>query len=253
MSAKVLVFIRHGESEGNVIVRKLKAQGGGDFPLTYQKTPDREIRLSHAGRIQCEAVAMFLKKTYAKVDSIYSSDHTRAKETCALVCAKAGYQTRVQVDPQLSERSWGRFHELSSLKRSEIYKGLKRDPLHWPMPDGESLLQARVRARLALERLSREHLNQVVVVFTHGEFMECVWAEILSMRSEEQREFTGNIKNGQVVEFKSEGGKFTCLRSSNPPLGRWGDWQDVKKKTLAPEELLAEVKLYPHLIEENEE
>lgn len=250
-----LVLIRHGQSEANIINKKVRHGELKEFPESYAKTPDREFRLSDLGREQAKATGHYLKTTYPQgFDVIYVSDHIRARETAALACIEAGWHTvRIIIDPQLGERNWGKYHLISDEERQRILAHKHRDPLHAGMPDGESLLETRNRARVLLERISRQHTGRNVLVFSHGEYIEATWAEIEKMRTERQREFfsgpEGDIKNCQVIEFSSHPitGKFWEVTSSNPYLGEVGVSRPIEKFSFTPEELLAEVETYEKL------
>jgi broad specificity phosphatase PhoE len=253
---KNLIFVRHGESEANIIQKRAKKDQSYVYPKSYMTTPDREVRLSVLGREQTKKTGEYLAKTYPKgVDVVIVSDHTRAKETAALVCLAAGWSdVKIQVDPQVGERNWGNFHKQTPDARAEYFKSKHRDPLHTPINDGETLLEARTRTRVLLERCARQYQDKTVLVFTHGEYIECIWSEIAHMRTEEQVEFFsgpgGDIKNCQVVEFCSVKGKINKVRSSNPHLGEVGLWTALERKLFTPEELLAEVDKYPHMAED---
>ena len=253
---KSLVLVRHGQSEGNVIQKQAKAGIFKEFPKEYLETPDREIRLSELGRQQTIKTANFLKQEYPQgFDVVYVSDHTRAKETAALVCKQAGWHNvEIRIDPQLGERNWGLFHLHDDEARANILRRKKRDPLHNPMPDGETLISTRHRTRVMLDRCSRQYVGKNVLVFSHGEYIEAIWSEIAHMRTEQQKEFfespEGDIKNCQIVEFKTEPDyiKLYEVRSSNPDLGVIGSWSLLKRVVFNPDQLLAEVDQYPHIL-----
>ncbi len=89
---------------------------------------------------------------------IYVSDHVRARETAGVVCREAGWgDVLIRIAPQLGERNWGRFAFAEPERRQEVMDLRQRDPLHAPMPDGETLLQTRTRTRVLLERIAREN------------------------------------------------------------------------------------------------
>lgn len=253
---KNLIFIRHGESEANIIQKKAKKDKKFIYPKSYMTTPDREVRLSVLGREQTKKTGEYLAKAYPEgVDVVIVSDHTRAKETAALVCLAAGWdKVQIQVDPQVGERNWGNFHKQSPSARAEFFKAKHRDPLHTPISDGETLLEARTRTRVLLERCARQYKDKTVLVFTHGEYIECIWSEIAHMRTEEQVEFFsgegGDIKNCQIVEFSSSNGKIAEVKSSNPHLEIKGTWEKLERKLFSPKELLKEVDKYSHMITE---
>ena len=255
---KNLVLVRHGESEANIIQKSAKKNKKQEFPEIYKSTPDREVRLSSLGREQTVKTGQYLKEKFPEgFDVIYVSDHTRAKETAALVCKHAGWNNaKIKVDPQLGERNWGDFHHLSPEKRAELLEAKKRSPLHAPFPNGETLLQVRTRSLVFLNRCSRQYEGKNVLVFSHGEYIESIWSEIADMRTEEQKRFfeseTGNIKNCQVVEIRSdEKGKLSQFKTSNPHLGEEGIWTTMTKTTFSPDELLEEVETYPHMLKDS--
>lgn len=172
-----LVMVRHGESELNVINRAIKRGTLEAFPPEALNIPDREFRLSTEGRRQALATGPWLAQAYPEgFDVVYVSDHVRARETAALVCTSAGWHSaKIRIDPQLGERNWGRFALVDDERRRETMDLRHRDPLHAPMPDGETLLQTRTRTRVLLERVARENPNQRVLVFSHGEYIEALW------------------------------------------------------------------------------
>lgn len=255
-----LVMIRHGESEINVINRAIKHGAISEYPQSVLSIPDREFRLSTRGRHQAELTGTWLKEPHPEgFDIIYVSDHVRARETAAVVCREAGWRdVLIRIDPQLGERNWGRFAFAEPERRQEVMDLRQRDPLHAPMPDGETLLQTRTRTRVLLERIARENWGQRVLVFSHGEYIEALWAEAGHFSTEAQREFfntpAGDIKNCQVVEFSSinpesgeRRGQLRWVKSSCPHLGVTGTWSEFHYQKFSPEELLATVEQYPHL------
>lgn len=255
-----LVMIRHGESDINVINRALKRGEISEYPKSVLSIPDREFRLSTRGREQAVATGRWLREAEPKgFDVIYVSDHVRARETAGLVCREAGWKNAlIRIDPQLGERNWGRFAFVDSERRDEVMALRHRDPLHAPMPDGETLLQTRTRTRVLLERITRENRGQRVLVFSHGEYIEALWSEVGHFSTEAQREFfktpEGDIKNCQVVEFSSINpanneprGQLRWVRSSCPHAGIAGEWSEFQYQKFSPEELLSTIEGYPRL------
>jgi len=255
-----LVMVRHGESEANLLHRAIKHGVISGYPEGFEKIPDREIRLSRAGREQAFATGPWLRAQYPEgFDVIYVSDHTRAKETAGLLCQGAGWHdVEIRIDPLVGERNWGRFSAADAATREEIMSYRKRDPLHNPMPDGETLLETRHRSRNLLDRCAREFSGKRVLVISHGEYIEALWAEIAHMNTERQIEFfnsdAGDIKNCQVVEFSSRSpsteeahGRLRWVRSSCPQAGVEGSWDSIERITFTPAELLQQVERYPHL------
>lgn len=255
-----LVMVRHGESEANLINKAIKNKIITEYPLGFENIPDREIRLSKRGRQQALATGPWLKEQYPNgFDKIYVSDHTRAKETVALICKSAGWaDTEIRIDPLLGERNWGRFTQTDELGRQEIMRNKARDPLHNPMPDGETLLETRHRTRELLDRCSRELGQKRILVISHGEYIEALWSEIAHMNTERQIDFfnsqEGDIKNCQVVEFSSINpknaeyiGRLQWIRSSCPQANIFKSWTEIERIKYTADQLLEQVNRYPCL------
>jgi broad specificity phosphatase PhoE len=255
-----LALLRHGESQANLINRAIKKKIISEFPPQYLATPDREIRLSRKGQAQAAVTGKWLAEQYPDgFDAIFVSNHARAMETASLACAAAGWKNvRILIDPLLGERNWGVFSTRSPERREELMDLRERDPLHMPMPDGETLLMTRLRSRTLLERCSREFSGKRVLVVTHGEYIEALWSEVAHFSTETQRDFfnseKGDLRNCQVVEFAGEDpstgkweGKLRWVRSSCPQANSFPDWSPIERTKFSPEELMEHVKRYPRL------
>jgi len=253
-------MVRHGESQLNVINRALKHGRLSHFPEVALSIPDREFRLSENGRRQASTTGPWLAQAYPEgFNVVYVSDHVRAQETAALVCNAAGWHNvEIRIDPQLGERNWGRFAFVDDNRRCETMELRARDPLHAPMPDGETMLETRTRTRVLLERVIRENSGKKVLVFSHGEYIEALWAEVGHFSTELQRDFfqspQGDIRNCQVVEFSSSNphsgeprGQLRWVRSSCPHAQIEGSWTEFQYQKFTPEELLRRVEQYAPL------
>jgi broad specificity phosphatase PhoE len=154
----------------------------------------------------------------------------------------------------LGERTWGEFSELDEAAQSVLLDRRKRDPFHTYLNGGESMLQARLRSRALLERLSREHPGEVVVVFTHGEFIESLWSEIEHMSTEAHAPFfhspEGNIRNCQLVLFRSVSAgldlpfKIKTVESFCPTRNEFHRERELRRKPLSAAALLTEAETY---------
>jgi len=155
-----ILFLRHGESEGNAAARM---QGRRDYPLTA------------LGREQAAQAGTFLHRSGLSFAAAYVSPLARAFETAEIV-ARAGVEPKAQIEADLAEISVG---ALESLNEAEIRER------HPPFLDrsvsesgdfsdygGESYLdvQARVaRLRERLEGLHRRGGDRVLLI-GHGGF-----------------------------------------------------------------------------------
>ncbi|HKY53120.1 MAG TPA: histidine phosphatase family protein [Anaerolineales bacterium] len=94
------VFMRHGESVGNV---ESRWQGQSDYPLTEM------------GRLQAQALAKRWQKEKAKFDLVITSPLSRAKETAEIIAS--ALDVKVEPDSLWMERHAG---EMTGLTAAEI-------------------------------------------------------------------------------------------------------------------------------------
>lgn len=142
-----LYFVRHGESEANAAGR---FAGQTDSPLTER------------GRQQAEAVAEVLAGV--DFDHVISSDLSRARDTAEAIARRQGRS--VEVYPDLREIDVGD-------AEGRLFEDLRTRPDWTPdafvqWPGGESLEQAYVRAKRAVDRIAAEHPGSTVCVVGHG-------------------------------------------------------------------------------------
>jgi broad specificity phosphatase PhoE len=139
-----LLLVRHGETDWNAVGR---LQGQTDRPL------------SDFGRQQARRLAEELAEE--KLEAIYSSDLSRARETAEIVGERLGLP--VVLDPDLREKDWGTWEGLTSIERDRVAFA------------GESTEAHQERILRALRRISERHPDDGrVLVVTHGGSMRRV-------------------------------------------------------------------------------
>ena len=133
-----LLLVRHGETDWNADGR---LQGQTDRPL------------SEVGRRQARRLADELAEE--KLEAIYSSDLSRARETAEIVGARLGLP--VLLDPDLREKDWGSWEGLTSVERDRVEFV------------GESTEAHQERMLRSLRQISERHPGDAcVLVVTHG-------------------------------------------------------------------------------------
>jgi len=145
-----LLLVRHGETDWNADGR---LQGHTDRPL------------SDFGRRQARQLAEELAEE--KLDAIYASDLSRARETAEIVGVRLGLG--VVIDPGLREKDWGTWEGLT---------GVERDRVEFV---GESTEAHQERMLEALRRIAERHSGGRVLVVTHGGSMRRVQTVALGM------------------------------------------------------------------------
>src|SRR5689334_12793432 len=160
MSDRLLVLVRHGQSEWN---------------LKNLFTGWRDVDLTEKGIVEARAAGRKLKALGVKFDVAFTSDLKRAQNTLKLIQEEMG-QTSLPVfkNLALNERDYG---DLSGLNKDDARKKWGEDQVHvWRRsydvapPGGESLKDtlARVLPYYIEEILPRVLRGDNVLVSAHG-------------------------------------------------------------------------------------
>ncbi|HEY2405295.1 MAG TPA: histidine phosphatase family protein [Polyangiaceae bacterium] len=154
-----ILFLRHGESEGNAQGRM---QGRRDFPL------------SALGLEQAARAAQFLGGLGLRLDAVYASPLLRARETAQVLCRAVS--SELEIEDDLAEIGAGSLEGLNEAEISQRFPGFMQRPVtkvgDFGEFGGESYddVQARVaRVRARLEARHREQAHRVLLV-GHGGF-----------------------------------------------------------------------------------
>jgi broad specificity phosphatase PhoE len=253
---KNLIFVRHGESEGNVANRLSRK---GDNRVIHNKTfkarHSSEWRLSEQGIPQAQWAGDIIRLLEFTVGRKYSSPYFRAMETMSYMDLPG--PTLISYD--VRERSWGKLDNLSHEERMTKYAlsfaNRKKDPFLWEPPGGESLVAVRGRVYDFLSTLHREcgHM-ECVVVSCHAEVMEVVRVILERMLPKQYREMkndpTQGIWNGSVLHYTrvdphngEEHDFFGWVKLTTPleahQAGETGFfWRDIIRPVFTNDELL---------------
>lgn len=158
-----MIFIRHGESEGNI---------GSFF------TGRLNASLTERGRLQAECAAKALADV--QIDAAYASDLIRARETGEIIAAPHG----LTVTPcrGLSEISGGEWEgvpfEQLDQRFHEDYQAWRYDLANCRCTGGESVRELSDRMRAACEDIARRETGRTVLITTHAtpiRVMQLVW------------------------------------------------------------------------------
>lgn len=148
------IILRHGYSMGN---KEKRFSGQMDVPL------------DNAGRAQAECTAKYISRNF-KVDSVYSSDLSRAYET-ALPVAKA-FNLSVNEREDLREVDVGEWEGklIEDVKKEfpESFELYRTNPGLSAFDGGESYADVMERGRKAFDEIAKENEGKTVVVATHG-------------------------------------------------------------------------------------
>src|SRR3990167_7845895 len=79
-----IIFVRHGQSEGNVAMKSSRKGDNSFFTPQFRDRHSRVFRLTDKGIEQAKSAGTWLKKNISMpLDRFYVSDYVRAKETAA--------------------------------------------------------------------------------------------------------------------------------------------------------------------------
>lgn len=184
-------MVRHGESTGNVAMRRAIAHG-----LRAAEIPEAEadVPLSAAGRRQAAALGRRLAGA-GRSTAVLSSPYVRAAETARL--ALPGRP--VIFDERLRDREMGRFYRLTPRGIAARRPGAL-DDFHFRPAGGESLADVARRLRAALDDLERHHPGGRVLVFAHDAIV------LLTRYLVEGRLPDAEIANASITIWSRENG-----------------------------------------------
>jgi broad specificity phosphatase PhoE len=189
-----ILLARHGETDWNA---ERRWQGHTDRPLT-----DR-------GRAQAQALAERLDGT--ELESVYSSDLTRARDTAAAVAERKGIELRTL--PELREVDVGSWAGLTKAEAEarfpEAFERWKHGHVGWT--DGETYEAMTERVTAALRRIAAEHENAPVLVVSHGGPIRAVHATALGLDVHAYRRMRPVEPNARLSAVCLEDGRFTEL------------------------------------------
>lgn len=161
-----IIFVRHGQTEWNVLGR-------------YQGQTD--IALSPLGIEQAEKLAAHFPVD--KVEAVYSSDLVRAMTTACCVADRFGLT--VEARPELRELNFGDWEGLTYdeivAKWPDALNNFFQHPDVLEIPHGESFPKLRERALDAVEKIVACHPEQTVAVFAHGAILRTILTAALHM------------------------------------------------------------------------
>lgn len=260
-----LVLVRHGESEGNVAVRRSKR---GDTSLYTEEFCARHSyswRLTDKGLAQAKMAGAWIREHIGPAfDRYYCSEFVRAMETAALLDLEGA---RWRSEFYLRERNYGGIDVMPPAERfakyGEIMARRSIDDLFWTPPHGESMADLCLRVERFFDTLHRECADKRVIVVCHGEVMWAFRVRLERMNRRVYKAFDASthpfdrIHNCQVLHYTRRdpadgqlSPRLDWFRSICPTDLRRSrnDWEKVTRPTYGNEDLLAEVALHPRIV-----
>lgn len=262
-----LVLVRHGQSEGNLVIMQLEKQGL-PVPKEYYAKHTAHWRLTSKGVEQAKIAGKWLRENLeTKFDRYYVSDYVRAKETAALLGLN---QALWGINIYISERSWGIMDRFTEEQRNKEFQlDLETRKIHsfyWTPPRGESMFQLCQRLEKVLETLHRECSNGRIIMVCHGEVM---WGfrVILErippdkyVKLDESKNPFDRIHNCQILHYS----RINPSSNELTPTLNWmrsicptdlslsnNDWQEIIRPKFTNKQLLHHAEQFPRIIDNN--
>jgi NAD+ kinase len=252
-----LVFIRHGQSEGNA-ARRLSEQGDNTGYENLKDLHTRSYKLSEKGREEASMAGNWLKEEFYKegkgFDRFITSEYMRAMETAALLDLPNAEWFR---NFYLTERDWGDMDSSTEMEKEGKFADAIRmrriEPFFWRPPNGESFAELCLRLDRVLQTLHRENGGQRVIIVCHGEVMRAFRVLLERMPQQQFKEESlskdteHGIHNCEVFHYTRrdpETGNVAehanwvrRIRTNQSPVWNTG-WFEIKRPRYSNEELL---------------
>lgn len=160
-----VLLIRHGENDW---VGENKLAG---------RTPN--VHLNDRGKTQAEDVANSLAEQ--ELSAVYSSPMERCLETAAATAQRFGLE--VLEEPGVLEVDYGEWQggSLKELSAKPEWQLVQHAPSSFRFPGGETLFEVQERAVTTVDAIRRNHPNQVVAVFSHGDVIRTTIAHYMGI------------------------------------------------------------------------
>ena len=184
MKETEIILIRHGETEWNS-QKRMQGHSNSD--------------LSSVGQAQIQALGEWMKNV--PFDHIYSSDSLRAKQTAEAITQFSGHE--LKIDLRLREKNLGVFEGLTSEeareRHPEVFRLFKTAGSKYVIDEGESTQQLQDRALEIVDEIRIKHLEERVLLVTHGGFIRVVMKHSLGLSLETPTRFL--IRNTGVFRL----------------------------------------------------
>lgn len=193
---KLLVLVRHAESEGNVRTVEERAQ---------YEVSTHAYNLTEKGREQAKITGEYLRGKYGAFDVYYTSYYARAKETMKIMYPDA----KVCEDSRLAEGHRGIWH---SMTYEQVLAQFPKEPerkeldglYHYRPFGGENWPDIEGRIHSFRQTLRSDHEDETVVMVVHGHWLILFQKLIqhFSIEEAERRYKTNVFKNASVTVYE---------------------------------------------------
>ncbi len=197
-----IVLVRHGENEW---VKKGRLAGW--IP---------GVHLNEKGQQQAEAAAQRLAEL--PVTAVYSSPVTRCLETAAYIVRPHNLDI-IQLET-VGEVRYGKWEgkKIKKLAKKKPWFTVQFFPSRFRFPEGEALHEVQLRATQALEALSQQRPEDVIVVVSHADLIKLVLAYYLGVHIDLFQRLTIYPASISVIMLAQSGGVRVLRMNDDGPL-----------------------------------
>lgn len=196
------VLVRHGENDW---VKKHRLAGW--IP---------GIHLNEKGHQQAQAVAERL--AHLPVTAVYSSPVTRCMETAAYI-AQSHNLNIIELDA-VGEVRYGKWEgkKIKKLAKKKRWMTVQFFPSRMQFPKGEALREVQFRGIQALETLSQQHPDDLIVVVSHADLIKLVLAHYLGIHIDLFQRIVVSPASASVLSLHPQGGVRVLRLNDDGPL-----------------------------------
>lgn len=263
-----LIFVRHGQSEGNVANKASRRGDNSFFTPDFRDRHSRTFRLTDRGIGQAQAAGRWLAANVPQpMDRFYVSDYIRAKET-AVHLNLPNAQWRAEF--HLRERDHALMDNCPADEKKQLFMLEERQYqldrfLSYPAGGGESLASLCLRLKgTMLQHWARECPDMRIIAVCHGHVMRAFQIELESLghddflRLDASDAVEDKMHNCQILWYSRRdpdthklNPHLVAVRSVCPwDTERDFGWRRLKAPRFSNEDLSAEVARYPrHIVD----
>lgn len=265
-----LIFVRHGQSEGNKANQASREGDNKFFTPEFRDKHSREFRLTDKGIRQAQAAGEWLRANVTiPFDRFYVSDYIRAKETAYyLQLPNASWR----VEFHLRERDTALMDNCPDDVKSKLFTLEQRqhelDPfLSYPAGGGESIAVHCLRLKTSMiTHWARECSEMSVITVCHGHVMRAIQLELEDLghddfiRLDSSENPEDKIMNCQIHWYSRRDPatqqlfpyivavRSICPLNSDTGLAVDYGWRRITRNRYSNDDLLREVTKYPRQI-----
>jgi broad specificity phosphatase PhoE len=172
------------------------------------------VLLTEKGKQEAQQLAERL--AHAAISAIYSSPLERAQATTQAIANRLNLSW--QTDNELNEIDYGewtgkRYEELKDLPEWKEYNSRRCSA---QIPGGESMRELVERVRLAVTRIAKQNMEQVVAVVSHGDWIRAAVTGFIGVSLDQLRRFQVDPASVSVLRVEDWGATLVRWNDTGP-------------------------------------